>query len=152
MSEKIENAAKASDMGISENALQLTFNYAASEKYPSPAKKQPLNGIARDTFEVLMRESHTTMEEIKLLHSRTKLGPKREGTISKAISRLEERGLPVERMQVEDPNGDGTLYTRYYLTDEFKLSLVREARDYYVQNGTPEQAAQFASIPGLDDL
>ena len=99
-----------------------------------------------------MRESHTTMEEIKLLHSRTKLGPKREGTISKAISRLEERGLPVERMQVEDPNGDGTLYTRYYLTDEFKLSLVREARDYYVQNGTPEQAAQFANIPGLDDL
>lgn len=152
MSEKIENAAKASDLGINENALQLTFNYAASEKYPSPAKKQALNGIARDAFEVLMREEHTTMEEIKLLHSRKKLGPKREGTISKAISRMEERGLPVQRMQVEDPNGDGTLYTRYFLTDAFKLSLVKEARDYYAQHGTEAQAAHFTSIPGLDEV
>lgn len=152
MTEKVEGTAKAADMGVNENALRLTFEYAASHKYPSPAKKQPLNGVARDAFEVLMREEHTTMEEIKLLHNRKKLGPKREGTISKAINRMEERDLPVQRMQVEDPNGDGTLYTRYYLTEEFKLSLVREARDYYAQHGTPEQAAQFADIPGLDDV
>lgn len=152
MTEKVEGAARAADMGASENALRLTFEYAAAEKYASPAKKQPLTGVARDTFEVLVREGHTTMEEIKLLHNRTKLGPKREGTISKAISRMEERGLPVERMQVEDPNGDGTHYTRYYLTEAFKLSLFKEARDYYAQQGTPEQAAQFASIPGLDDV
>ena len=157
MSDTQPNTAKASSLGIRPKALSLTFQYVAARKYTTPTGR-PLTGVARNVFEVLMREEHTTMQEIGSLHDRTNLGAKSIPTITKAMSRLRERMVSVhgedkiQREPVEDPNSADTSYSRYSLSPEFKLALVREARDFYRDHSSYDVDGIFGDIPGLDEV
>ena len=157
MSDTQSNTAKASDLGIRPKALSLTFQYVAAQKYKTPTGR-PLTGVARNVFEVLMREQHTTMQEITSLHDRKNLGAKSIPTITSAMSRLrgrmaQEHGFdPIQREPVEDPNSEDTSYSRYSLSPEFKLALVREARDFYRAHSSYDTESIFSDIPGLDKV
>ena len=120
------NRKTAEMLGLDKKAISTIFAHAA-EKYNSPVKKQPLTGVAREFFEVLFMEEHTTMREFEE-HRRTMAG-RSAATVTRAITTLQERGLPVQREQVTDNKGITPIqYTRYYLTPEFKMSLAEEAR------------------------
>lgn len=130
---ELPERARSVELGIDEEALSTLFAYAA-QKYVSPAKKQPLRGVALDVFKVLVREAHTTLQEIGDQHGREALGSKSDATVTKAISRLEERGVPVQREQVDDPySTQGTKYTRYFMKAADKMALLEEAVTHKAQ-------------------
>ena len=129
----------AEELGIDKSELANVFAYAA-QKYASKKKKQPLNGIAREFFEVLYAEGHTTMREFEE-HRRTMAG-RDPATVRRRITTLERRGLPVQREKAIDDKGvDPIGYTRYFLTPTFKKALLEEAREWLA-----ERSAGMASV------
>lgn len=133
------NRKTATDLKITKDQISNVFAYAASQKYISPVAKKPLSGIAREFFEVLFNETHTTMREYEE-HRRTMAG-RDPATVRRSITTLERRGLPVQREQVVDDKGVNPItYTRYYLTPEFKLSLTQEAEAWAASTGRIKQS------------
>lgn len=129
------NRQTAEALEIAKEQLPSIFAYAA-QKYESPKQKKPLSGIAREFFEVLFVEEHTTMREFEE-HKRTMAG-RDSATVRRSITTLERRGLPVQRQQVTDDKGVNPIqYTRYYLTPEFKTALAAEAREQQSQIEAP---------------
>lgn len=125
------NRQTAESLGIQKEQLPDIFAYAA-QKYASPQKNVPLSGIAREFFEVLFIETHTTMREYEE-HRRTMAG-RDSATVRRRITTLERRGLPVQREQVTDDKGINPIkYTRYFLTPDFKKALLNEAREWALE-------------------
>ena len=123
-----EDRKTAEALGIEKETFSNIFAYSA-QKYASPKQNKPLNGIAREFFEVLFIEAHTTMREYEE-HRRTMAG-RDSSTVRRRITTLERRGLPVQREQVTDDKGITPIqYTRYYLTPEFKEALSSEAKKW----------------------
>jgi len=126
-----EDRQTAEALGMDKEQLSVVFAFAA-QKYASPKRNEPLNGIAREFFEVLFTEAHTTMREYEE-HRRTMAG-RDPATVRRRITTLERRGLPVQREQVTDDKGVNPIqYTRYYLTPEFKKALLDEALQWQSQ-------------------
>lgn len=125
----LKQRATARSLGIEGNNLSLLFSHAAN-RYRSPERRRALSGIALEVFKVLFNEEHTTMQEIGTLHGRETLGSKSVGSITRAISTLRERGIPIQTEQVSDPNSSsGTLYTRYFFEAVYKTGLLEEVKD-----------------------
>lgn len=136
----------AEALGITGKQLRDVFAYAA-QKYTSPKQKKPLNGIAREVLEVLIAEEHTTMREYEE-HRRTLAG-RSPATITRSITTLKERGVPVQREQVIDDKGiDPIKYTRYYLTAEFKNQLFKEAAEWAeARDNSPARPKRRHRVP-----
>ena len=118
---ELPKKARSVALGIDEEGLQTLFAYAANKFGPSA--KRPMSGVALDVFKVLVREEHTTLQEIGDQHGREALGSKSDATITKAISRMQMRLVPVQREQVRDPySSQGTRYTRYFMLAADKLN------------------------------
>ena len=135
----------ADELSISKEQLSIVFGYAA-QKYTSPKAGKKLSGVQLEVFQALFKESHTTMREIEE-HNRVLAG-KGIGTITSAISKLREKGMPVETEQAHDDKGVlPTNYTRYYLAAQFKVALLEEAM---LWKASVDAAGVNADLPDLD--
>jgi len=82
-------------------------------------------------------------------HRRTMAG-RDPATLRRRITTLERRGVPVQREKAVDDKGiDPISYTRYFLTPEFKKSLLAEAREWAVDRATlPSASIMDRAGPG----